>query len=179
MNCTLKTMLGVFACSLIPLLAAAQTPEESLLASMTGTWEGEGSMVMGPGSRSAFVQQEWIRPTLGGRALFIEGLGRAADDTSRVVHRAVALLVPGDTPGRYTMHAFRDAGAAGVLSVQADAHEADGKLVWGYDDPRAGRVRYTIWLDAQGQWRETGEASRDGGATWFPFLDMTLRRVQR
>jgi hypothetical protein len=37
-------------------------------------------------------------------------------------------------------------------------------------------IRYTIALDGD-SWREIGEMSRDGGATWTPTIDMALRRI--
>ena len=48
--------------------------------------------------------------------------------------------------------------------------------MWGFDYPGAGRVRFTIGLDAQGQWHEVGEFSRDG-TQWMQNFEMTLHRV--
>ena len=49
-------------------------------------------------------------------------------------------------------------------------------MVWEYDDPRMGRVRYTLTRTAEGAWREEGHASSDGGETWHKFFEMELRR---
>jgi len=52
----------------------------------------------------------------------------------------------------------------------------DGAFVWGFETPR-GMMRYTITLDAQGRWSESGERSADG-QTWQPFFAMTLDRIK-
>ncbi len=49
-------------------------------------------------------------------------------------------------------------------------------FVWGFETPR-GMMRYTITLDAQGRWSESGERSADG-QTWQPFFAMTLDRIK-
>jgi hypothetical protein len=61
-----------------------------------------------------------------------------------------------------------------------DAHGVqveENRLVWGYEDPRFGTVRFTITVTPGGEWHEVGQASRDGGATWHPFMEMSLRRT--
>lgn len=52
----------------------------------------------------------------------------------------------------------------------------DGAFVWGMETPM-GKMRYTIRLDAQGRWHETGEGSRDGQA-WTQFFEMTLTKAR-
>lgn len=37
-------------------------------------------------------------------------------------------------------------------------------------------ARYSMHLDEQGRWVESGEFTRDDGETWQPFLDTTLTR---
>ncbi len=50
----------------------------------------------------------------------------------------------------------------------------DGAFVWSMTHPQAGRVRYTIRVDA-GRWHEVGESSRDG-ISWSRFFEMGLAR---
>lgn len=47
--------------------------------------------------------------------------------------------------------------------------------MWGFEDPRAGRIRFTLDIDEH-EWHEVGARSVDG-ATWEPFLEMRLERV--
>lgn len=146
------------------------------LAFLAGEWEGEGWMMVGPNQRHTFVQKEHVETRLDGNLMLIEGLGRASEDTSRVVHHAFAVVSYNAADGLYVMRAHR-ANGAGTQSIDAEATVEDGAFVWGFDDPRAGTIRYTIREDADGRWFEIGEMSRDGGATWFQFFEMTLERV--
>jgi hypothetical protein len=62
--------------------------------------------------------------------------------------------------------------------VDADVKVAPNEMVWGFDDPRIGRIRYTMRLNEKGQWHEVGEVSRDAGQSWFQFFEMTLDRKE-
>ena len=45
--------------------------------------------------------------------------------------------------------------------------------------PRLGlRIEYQTRFDAEGRWVETGRMTFDDGATWRPFFEMTLTRVE-
>jgi hypothetical protein len=48
-------------------------------------------------------------------------------------------------------------------------------VVWAFDVPGAGRIRYTIRLDEQGRWHEVGDRSVDG-QQWHRFFEMRLSR---
>ncbi len=56
------------------------------------------------------------------------------------------------------------------------ARVSENTLVWGFENPRAGTIRFTIKLNEKGQWFEIGEISRDGKA-WQKFFKMTLSRT--
>jgi hypothetical protein len=60
-------------------------------------------------------------------------------------------------------------------TLDVEAKVGDRRWEWGYPDPRAGQIRYTLTLDEKGRWHEVGESSRDGQA-WRPFLEMTLEK---
>ena len=111
-----------------------------------------------------------------GVALLVQGLGKSkpADGGEEVVtHDALAVLTWDPEGDRYLFRHYT-----------ADGHEGESVLEpfedgwrWGFRDPRHGvDVRFTIRLGADA-WRETGEVSRDGGATWQPMLGMELRRA--
>jgi hypothetical protein len=153
---------------------AAQTAAHPMdrLAHMVGRWEGDWTMA-GPGQTQTGRIVETVEAKQGGRVLVVEGLGREGrggpDD--RVIHDALGFITWDADAGRYVMRAFRDGVPVdAVLEVDGDA------VVWGFDDPRAGRIRFTAHITAD-TWHEVGELSRDNGATWVRFMETTLRRT--
>ena len=91
-----------------------------------------------------------------------------------VIHQALAVLTYDAAGQRYAMRAYLSDGRA----VDAEAQVVDGALMWGFRPEPTGpaRVRYTVRLSDAGEWTETGDVSLDG-QTWWPFLEMTLRRT--
>jgi hypothetical protein len=155
-----------------PAPAADPTPPEApmrKLAFLVGEWQGEAWIQMGPERRDTVAQLESVEWRVGGEVLLIQGTGRQGE---RVVHSALATLAWDRTRQAYTMWAY----AAGRGSLQPDVEVGEGSLVWSFAVPGGGRrVRYTARLDEQGRWVESGETSTDG-ATWHPFMGMTLTR---
>lgn len=167
---------------LTPLPSLAQNhggavpPEMQKLDFMVGEWQGEGTMDFGPGDRRASKVKEVVQRKAGGHVLMIEGLGKASvpgKDEEMVVHDAFAMIWYDNESKQFRMQAFRAAGGSVNPSITVD----DKTIVWGFRDPRAGQIRFTIKLDEAGRWNEIGESSRDG-ATWRKFFEMTLRRVK-
>ena len=159
--------------------AAAQRPEPPSLEPMerlgflAGTWEGEGWMEYQPGRKATFTSREIVEPRLGGRVLLVEGTHRSpmpGEPEPVVVHHALG-VVSHDAAGGYRFRTWLADGHSGDFGAEL----ADGGLVWGYDDPRLGRVRYTIRIE-DGDWVEVGDASRDGGESWHRFFEMRLSR---
>lgn len=159
--------------------AHAQGPAAEALAEMkkleflTGTWTGEAVYSMGP-QKHIVSQHEVVEWKAGGSVLAITGIGKekvAGSDQERVVHDAFAVIGYDAKAKKFTMRAHTPEG-----SVDADISVEGGKIVWGFDHPRAGRVRYTITHSDKGEWHEVGESSRDGGATWTQFIDMKLHK---
>jgi S-adenosylhomocysteine hydrolase len=149
----------------------AQAPVTALdaLHPMLGEWQGTGWQLTPAGQRAEASITERAELRLSGGAIVVEGLGRVGD---RVVHSALGVITREAATGIYRMRAFR-----------ADGHMVDtvieigeGSYQWGFEDPRAGRIRYTVRFSAD-TWEEEGEISRDGGTTWMPFMAMTLKRV--
>jgi hypothetical protein len=172
---------AIFALSLLlaALPAAAQAPESGAaeamrrLAFLHGTWRGEGVTTMGPGQQERAAVLETAQPRLDGTVLLVEGLGwkgtqGAAD--YRVVHQALGVVSYDARRGGWAMRAYRGGGW-----VDAEVTVGDGELVWAFDQPGAGRIRYTIRLDEQGRWHEVGERSPDG-RRWHRFFEMRLSR---
>ena len=155
---------------------ASNSSEMRKLDFLVGEWEGDGWIEFGPGQRHTFKQKESVQSKVGGHALLIEGLGKGKlqnEGEERVVHSAFAIVSYDKDAKRFRFLAWRATGD----SVDADVTVAEKSLVWGFRDPRAGQIRFTIKLDSAGRWFEIGEASRDG-QTWNKFFEMTLQRVK-
>lgn len=177
---TTKTiLLAAAVLALAATAAVAQPPEPPSLEPMQrldfliGTWEGEGWMEFQPGRRATFTSREVVEPRLGGRVLVVEGLHRAPmpdQPEPVVVHHAMGVFSHDEEDG-YRFHTWLANGHGGEHTARLD----DGALIWGYDDPRRGEVRYTITLSEAGEWVEVGDASRDG-ETWHRFFEMRLAK---
>ena len=63
------------------------------------------------------------------------------------------------------------------LFVDVEPKVGDRGVAWSFEDPRLGRIRYTMRLTERGEWHEVGESSRDG-STWSTFFEATLRKVE-
>jgi hypothetical protein len=159
--------------------ARTQMPEPPSLAPMqaldflVGTWEGGGWMEYAPGQKVTFTSREVVEPRLGGRVLVVEGTHHAPMPGAPepvVVHHALGVLSHAEADG-YRFRTWLANGHGGDFAARLD----DGAVVWGYDDPRRGEVRYTIRLDDAGRWAEVGDARRDGG-DWHRFFEMTLTK---
>lgn len=139
-------------------------------AFLEGHWTGSGWIQMGP-QRTVFNIDEQAVFKANRTVLQVEGLGRDAADTTRIVHQAFAVIWFDEADKRYRMRAFRGDGN----SVDAEFEVLDdGALRWGFTHPMAGQIRYTIRLSGA-RWVENGEMSRDG-QSWQPFMEMTLDR---
>ena len=159
-------------------LGQAVTPEGApaemkKLAFLAGKWQGTGSLRRGPGEPAQAQVTEVATFKLQGSVLLLEGRGVAKTDegADMVVHDALAILSYDKAKKRFVMRTYR----AGGEMLEPDIEVADGKIVWQFDEPRAGRIRFTLSVGADGLWREIGEASRDG-KTWFKFFEMQLKK---
>lgn len=142
---------------------------------MVGTWEGTGWMQMSPDRRATLNSKEIVEKKLDGTMLLIEGLHTTDVEGAPepvVIHHAMAMLTYDPEAETYRFRSALASGRTGNFEGRAE----NGTFVWGFDDAN-GRIRYTITLNEAGEWFEIGEMSRDGGATWFQFFEMTLRRT--
>ncbi len=171
-----------FSLLLLAAPAAAQAPfdhtpaaaaEMRRLAFLHGTWRGEGVTTMRPGQEERAAVLETAQPRLDGSVLLVEGLGWKGTEGAadyQVVHKAMGVVSYDARRGGWAMRAYRGGGW-----VDADLTVGDGELVWAFDQPGAGRIRYTIRVDEQGRWHEVGDRSRDG-RQWHRFFEMRLTR---
>jgi hypothetical protein len=178
----MRIPIFTFALLLAAAPAAAQTAAAApastaeamqRLAFLHGTWRGEGVTTVRPGQEERAFVLETTQPKLDGSVLLVEGLGwkgtqGAAD--YQVVHAAMGVVSYDARRGGWAMRAYRGGGW-----VDADVTVGDGELVWAFDEPGAGRIRYTIRLDEQGRWHEVGDRSPDG-RQWHRFFEMRLTR---
>ncbi|MGH7540826.1 MAG: hypothetical protein ACRELC_07495 [Gemmatimonadota bacterium] len=139
------------------------------LAWLVGDWEGEGWIQRGPeGARMTFTQTEHVERVFEGRLLLVEGVGRAR---SSIVRHAYGVLSWDPDEGAYAFDTY----LADEAGVDAAATVEDGVLTWSFD-VEGGRIRFRTRETGSGEWHENGEFSPDG-TTWYPFFEMTLRRV--
>jgi hypothetical protein len=143
---------------------------------LLGEWEGSGWMEYAPGQRGEFRGTERVERRMGGRLVVVEGSFTAwlgPDLGDRPVHQAIGILSWDAAAERYafrTYTAHERGGDASCVEI------SDGRMVWGYDDPGFGQVRFTVAITPDGRWHEVGHVSPDGGATWRQFFEMTLVR---
>lgn len=137
---------------------------------MLGRWEGEGWYVTRQG-RVDFLQTETVAPRLGGLLLIVDGKGVRKDDRRTPVHDAFAVASVDPAGQTYRWEAFSEGNR-----LETELVVRDRGWQWSFSPVPGVTVRYQATFTAD-VWRETGEMSVDGGATWRPSLDMTLRRV--
>jgi hypothetical protein len=166
------------AAGALPLAAQASAPVTAMqqLDWLVGEWTGMGTMAMGPSQQHEGSIVERATRHAGGHAITLEGLGKAAQASgdSIVVHNAFAVLWYDAEAKAFRMKAFRATGH----TVDPEIAVSEGKIVWGFTDPRAGRIRFTVTHLPDDRWHEVGEASRDS-TTWTKFFEMNLTRVEK
>jgi hypothetical protein len=165
-------VLPEVTCPEVPLSSVLAEPMRGM-SFLIGRWSGSGWIQRGPGAKSTFTQTETVQARLEGAIVTVEGVGKdEADGGAEVVHHAMAVIAWDKGDQRHRFSSYLSDGNF----LDAEAKVVDGKLEWGYEDPRAGTIRYVIQLNATGQWHETGHFSRNAGP-WVPFFEMTLDRV--
>jgi len=142
------------------------------IAWLIGEWKGEGWTMTGPGQRSEFQGTESVESRLGGTVLVIEGRHYEKNDSEHPVHNALAVV---SYDARKSVYRFQ-AHAVGRPSLDTTGVIDGGAFVWSMETP-SGVIRYRIRQTESGDWHETGERST-GAGQWFPFFEMTMRRVR-
>lgn len=154
-----------------------QAPEAAekmrALEFLVGEWTGEAWVQMGEGPRQTLTQHEQVGWEVDDEVLVIRGRGVQPDagGGERVGHLALATVVWDAERQTYMMWSYAKGRGTGYREIEV----RDRGFVWLQTVP-GGQARYTMRLDDEGRWIESGEFSPDGGATWHPFLGMTLSR---
>jgi hypothetical protein len=161
----------------LPAQDAANTGKLKPFAAWIGRWQGESSMKMDNGpARTAHVD-EHVEMKLEGAIMVVEGVGKAVNPTTKqetVVHHAFGVLSYDLNTQEYKFKTYLKDGRGTDAWVKPTG---DNAFQWGFDIPNRGKTRYAITIDpVKKTWHETGEFSADG-ATWFPFMEMNLTRV--
>jgi hypothetical protein len=155
--------------------AAASSPMDRL-DFLLGEWAGTGVMMRGAARSEARVTERAER-VAGGQAITLHGLGTIQPPGAaapRTVHDAYAVIWWDAARSRYELFAIR----AGGEPIRTQPTVEENRVVWGFEDPHAGHIRFTMTRNAAGQWHELGERSADG-VGWTPFMEMTLDRSTR
>lgn len=140
------------------------------VASMIGTWDGDATVMTGPGQTLAVKQHEDIVAGAMGTVIMIRGTGR--DPQTGAINFEAAGTVWFDVEaGKLRMRTFNNG-----RSIEPDVEIRPDTIVWGFAVP-GGRIRYTIALTAD-TWHEIGEFIREGAAP-IKTIDMRLRRTSR
>ena len=149
----------------------ALKPPVDQLAWMVGEWEGPATSRRGPETHT-LRQTERVEVQSGGMTIAVRGRGyeRMADGSEKVTYEAFAMIFR-ERDGSLALRAFS---MEGQYIDPAIVMTPDG-LIWSFDDPRIGKVRYTTTHTPADEWHEIGEWSRDG-VTWTKFMEMTLHR---
>lgn len=141
------------------------------LAFLEGNWNGTASMMIREHGKQVVNQTEKVEYKLGGTILVIEGLGKSADEPTKTVHHAFAVINYDEASKAYRFKSWLENGLSGEYVANFDE---SGTFIWTMDK-NDGTVRYKIKVDENGQWTETGEWSGDG-VQWTEFFSMALKK---
>jgi hypothetical protein len=169
--------IAMLLAACMPLLAMAEPSSQTAkaemakIAQMAGKWKG-GGWVLTPSGRHESNSEETIEMRLDGRALLIEGF-HSDVKSGAVNHHALAIIAWDDLQKQYRFASALASGRTGYFPARLEGKA----FVWTIAIPDGPTSRFTISLDDPDKWREVGEQSRDGGATWVRFFEMSLDRV--
>lgn len=144
------------------------------LSFMLGDWEGDAWSMTREG-RVDLRQSEHVEMRLGGAIMMVEGTGRELDESGipgEIVFNAVAVISPSDSAD-YKMHSWLLDGRSGEFDLVL----TDTGYKWTLPTPY-GTTRYFMELNADGEWYEWGEFSRDKGVSWTRVFEMRLTRMR-
>lgn len=175
----MKQLVLALAMLAAPLMAQPSSPTAQIdaikkLAFLEGEWKGEGWMDFG-GQKQTMSITEKAETRLSGVVLVVEGLGEVTipgQEKPMRVHEALGVISYDPGSKGYKMRSW----LANGMTKEFDVKLENGKIIWGYEQPPMGHVRYTIQLNDKGQWFEIGERSADG-KTWTQFFEMALTRT--
>ncbi|HSH28001.1 MAG TPA: hypothetical protein VK972_09600 [Wenzhouxiangella sp.] len=182
LDCAIAAMLAITSLTAAasgsnPALPKQQLDAMSRLHHWSGTWQGDGWAMTGPGQRQTFEITEQVTKKLGGTVVLVEGRGTstAPDGTEIVTHEALGVVYYDTASGGYNFQTHDRRGRANEVELEIDE---DGIMRWAFRDDHSGSLlRFEIEISGD-TWHETGQVSPDGGDNWYPMLEMTLKRQQ-
>ena len=142
------------------------------LSHWVGEWEGNGWQMQPSGERIEFSVRESVQSKLNGLVLMMEGKGMS-DGSDELGHDAVGMIYHNLDNKRYEFHSTTIQGTTILAEAKFDE---DGNFIWGFDIPQ-GKVQFTITL-TEDTWVEKGAFSPDGGGTWYPTMEMNLKKIR-
>ena len=142
------------------------------IAQMAGRWKG-GGWIDTPSGRHESNSEETVEMRLDGTAILIEGFHTDVK-SGDVNHHALAIIAWDDNQKQYRFMSALASGRTGYFPAKLEG----STFVWSIPIPNGPLTRFTISLDDPDKWREVGEQTRDGGATWTKFFEMNLARVK-
>jgi hypothetical protein len=146
---------------------AEQRAAMARISHMVGDWQGEANVTF-PTQLTVF-QSEHIESAMNGLLIVVRGTGHAtAERSGTPIFNAFGVISYDDARDLYEFRVYNDGRAATATARFLD----DGRLQWTMDFSPV-IIRYTITL-TETSWREIGEMSRDGGASWTQTIDMNL-----
>ena len=140
---------------------------------LVGEWEGTATIHTANGGTMSLQQRESVTSAAFATALIIQGRGMMnVNGSPRQLWDAAGLFAY-DTPTK--TFSFSSASGSGLAQTFAVSTQGSG-FTWSYVEAAGARVRYVITRTADDKWKEIGERSEDGGATWTTTIDLLLAR---
>ena len=130
----------------------AQREAMMKLSFLVGKWTGEARQLRGPGQWLTMVQTEEALYKLDGLILVIEGVGRAATETTPVL-QALGVISYDDEKAIYQMRAFND---GRFLESEVKLLDNGKGIMWGFS---LGEINTSSMLriTEEGDWMEETE----------------------
>ena len=141
---------------------------------MVGDWKGEAWYMGRDQSKNHLTQNEHITMRLDSTIITMEGTGYekpVASEEAKIVFQAFGILTYDLANSKFVLRAYN-----GGRFIDSDLiSNPDGSFSWRIDVPH-GQTRYTLRINADGKWNETGEFSQDG-VTWINIFEMNLSKL--
>lgn len=175
--------IAIVLISLPPAVAAqspASPPAETVRAALekvgwlVGEWEGEGWQLRPDGTRDTFDVRETVRTELGGVLILIEGKGTATLPSGETVegHHAIGVFSYDAFARQYHFDAFVKDG----YQTRGTPVIEENRYHWSHPAGPDAEMRYTVQLDENGQWHETGSYCRADQCS--QTFEMRLSRIE-
>jgi hypothetical protein len=141
------------------------------LSFLIGKWDGEASVLRGPGQFVDLDQSEEAQYKLDGLVLMIEGVGLMKAGGA-VALQALGLISFDDEAGAYRMRAFND---GRWLETEVKLVEEGNAITWGFT---LGEIstNSVLRLTSEGDWVEMTELTI-GPQPPRKFMDLRVRRT--